>query len=482
MSLFVETFDGSQALKSNCRKIQEIYYEKDRQCFLMSDGKWHRINNGRIALESRSQKYVFISDELTSGIIGKNPDGTLKMGFFKSERAKDVTVVSGGLILNCIDRETMENLDAIECYGNGAFIMGKTEIRGDLRAKRIFKGYNLLFDYRCDSLLEIFTNSFQKFFKGRDIKFSFYKQLPNITFGIEYETNNGRIPEDLIFQNGLIPVRDGSLRNEEGTQPYEYATVILSGKTGFEAINMHSELLNKYCVNHYLNSLHVHIGNIPLTKEYIYSLYLVGQAIEDEVYEMFPQAMKKTSTFKKRDYCSPLTKLQFKTNDVEGNFNHLYQYLAMDANSKFEGYQAKHPRDRDLRSKWNIETRYTWMNFVPLLFGNNKTCEFRIHTSTFNDDKIINWIFLISAICEFANRNQERISELDKMERITLNDIIYEIYGDKNDPLSSFLSAYVEYRKKLMESHSISGDTVGSMDVKYDDIEAFDFPINSLIK
>ena len=43
----------------------------------------------------------------------------------------------------------------------------------------------------------------------KDIEFELAKFMP-YTFGIEYETSMGYIPQDVCFRNGLIPLRDGS--------------------------------------------------------------------------------------------------------------------------------------------------------------------------------------------------------------------------------------------------------------------------------
>ena len=45
------TFDGTPAVRTNCRKIKNEFYEINRQCFKMSDDKWHRINNGKVVAQ-----------------------------------------------------------------------------------------------------------------------------------------------------------------------------------------------------------------------------------------------------------------------------------------------------------------------------------------------------------------------------------------------------------------------------------------------
>jgi len=53
----VKTFDGTPALRSNCKFIKGEYYEKNRQCFYI-DGQWYRINSGKIVYDHAAGCYV----------------------------------------------------------------------------------------------------------------------------------------------------------------------------------------------------------------------------------------------------------------------------------------------------------------------------------------------------------------------------------------------------------------------------------------
>ena len=478
--MLIKTFDGTKAERENCRKIKGKFYEMNRQCFFMPDGKWHRINNGKIVKNHRTGKFVFISNELTEGII----DNKMTLGYYSKDLAKEVEVINNGLRMSCIDRNVLRGLNAEEDLASGEFYI-ENEFSEDLlkllKQKNIRSKYNLPFNYRCDSLLGEVSGYFNKYFKGSEFKHSFYKYLPNVTFGVEYETGNGRISQDLMLQNGLIPVRDGSIANNLQNLPYEYATIILKGKTGLQAIKSQCNLLKSYCVNYYRNSLHVHIGNIPISKEYIYSLYLIGISIEKELYKMFPKALIDTSSFKRRSYCNPLRKFRFKNNDLENNFNKIFNYLAMDDELEFEDFKKPHPEDINNKAKWNIETRYHLINFVTAIFGKNQTIEFRIHTPTFNEDKIVNWLYITSAICNFAYENKDDISKKSKIS-VSIKDIMIDQYKDKSNLLYEYLYNYIEYRKDLMNKHESSGDTIGKLDVENDNLNNFNFKIKSLIE
>jgi len=59
------------------------------------------------------------------------------------------------------------------------------------------------------------------------------------TFGLEYETSVGIIPEDICFRDGLIPLRDGSISGNE------YSTVVMAGNDGFNLLHQQLKTLRK---------------------------------------------------------------------------------------------------------------------------------------------------------------------------------------------------------------------------------------------
>lgn len=355
----VITYNGKIAERKDCKRIKGKFYIKNKQCFLMSDNKWHRINNGKITKDYETNKYAFISDDLINGIVGVEKNGEMKYGNFTKNNARNVSIVINNKNITCLNKDILYNFSGkVQCIGDGKIYIDpeKKQIES-LKRKSIYKGYDEgRLEYRCDSKLEKTTKVFNETFRGDKFKHKFHEKLPPVSFGVEYESNNGRIREDLMMQNGLIPVRDGSLRNEDGSQPYEYATIILKGELGLKAIVKQCKLLNKYCNQSHRNSLHVHIGGIQLSKEYVVSVYRLGLAIQDELYLMFPKEMKDTSSFKQRSYCNPIKNFRF-TDSLDENFNKIYKYLAMNENSEFEGWNAKHPKDPNNNTKWNVETR-----------------------------------------------------------------------------------------------------------------------------
>ena len=144
----------------------------------------------------------------------------------------------------------------------------------------------------------------------------------------------------------------------------------------------------------------------------------------------------------------------------------------------FEGFNQPHPSDRRGEHKWEVKTRYVWMNLIPMFFSKNGTVEYRVHTSSFNSDKIINWIYIVSAISKYAFNHKDEISKLSKCRNLTLAKIIKEIYESKI--LNSYLINYINYRKALMLEHAELGDKYGKLDVENDNLNKFNYKFKSI--
>ena len=74
----------------------------------------------------------------------------------------------------------------------------------------------------------------------------------NFTFGLEFETSQGYVPEDICFRDGLIPLRDGSISG------IEYSTVVLSRNEGLALLEQQVESLKKYTDFNKDCSIHIH--------------------------------------------------------------------------------------------------------------------------------------------------------------------------------------------------------------------------------
>ena len=91
-------------------------------------------------------------------------------------------------------------------------------------------------------------------------------------------------------------------------------------------------------------------------------------------------------------------------------------------------------------------------NMIPLIFGNKQTVEFRIHTPTYDINKIMAFIFLNAILVNYTINNQERILNntlnIGSLENIMFSYMEQEYieynYIDK-------LNKYFRERKKIVE-------------------------------
>lgn len=475
----IKTFDGSLADRKNCRRISKGYYEMNRQCFLMPDNKWHRINNGKICFDHELKEWVFINQNQINGIVGFDGNKIID-GIFTPNLAKNVEIHFNeqkyGIALN--DDIIPKDL-FIECKSNGKYYLRSEVKLSNMIARKINATYSVGIDYRCNYRMKEFTDSYNKYNPIVPYKINgMVEQLPNTTFGVEVETYDGIIPERFCLQNGMIPVKDGSLRRGSYL-PFEYASVVLSGQRGLNTIKEQCILLDKYCKKSIAESLHVHIGNITPTKEYATAMYILGQLIQDEVYSMFPEWFRTTGKFKPsgKNYCNPLQDIKF-TSDVEKNFEFIHNYLTNNYNKSFRGFGEGHPADVAGKSKWNVHTRYTWLNLVPLIYSQG-TVEFRCHSQTFSSDKIINWIFITSAICKFAEKYSSDLAT-NSIKSVSLDHIINDMYHGR---LVDYLTKYIQYRKDLMIDFAKRyNDKIGTFDIREDHLDNFKYPIKSILR
>jgi len=468
----VVTYDGTKALKSNCRKYNNKYYEINRQCFKMDNGRYYRIDTDKIIYDYEIKKYVLRSDDYIKGIVNFKKEQPV-YGYFKPNKFKNVDIFRTGTAIS----EDIINNNFVEILSKGKYVPRK-HAPSHFNKIRLGGNYSRNLDYSVNYRLKEFTRTFNEHFEPEDIK-PFWKELPNITVGIEYETYAGMIPEIKCMKNGLIPVKDGSLRRN-GSISFEYATIILNKNNVLHAINEQTKLLNKYCKKSVNESLHIHIGGYERSEEMLVALYRVISIVQKELYQMFPMFMKKTSVFKRgsKNYCKPLPKNKLTYTDYNKDLDQIIWWLS-DRNLVGEGYEIgmRHPVDPNNEHKWNVDSRYSICNLNHFAFAGSGTVEFRAHTNTFNKDKIAAWLFITSAIVEYANKIKNNVTFSTS---ITLNGIIDQVYSNK--VLNSYLKAYIKYRKELMSvNQNVYKDFIGILDVENDNLNRFKFPIKELI-
>lgn len=296
-----------------------------------------------------------------------------------------------------------------------------------------------------------FPYSFERFYSTRyheqmfqskngikdSIMFKYIEEMP-YTFGLEFETSAGYIPEDDLYRVGLIPLRDGSITG------LEYSTIVLGGNRGLNALKEQIEVLRDYTIFDKECSLHIHFGSFRLTPEVLLRLnnLFAGSDIDNYV---VPYAFE-TSRYKAngKDYCDK--------NQSYLNFNCLYESLV---GRHFYGSLCQpHPADTSGDRKWNIHTRYQALNLVnAVCYNNAKTAEFRFLRPTYNFDKILVWLFVLGAFVKYAENEN-----LKAVKNISVERILRSVYSPG---LANMLVRALRLQKEVVQTQCLVKDYYG---------------------
>ncbi len=329
--------------------------------------------------------------------------------------------------------------------------------------EKVDDNYKHSLDYSSTSKMDIAIEKHNAYIPLENDTFNYiYDTLEHLlnkyTFGIEIETIQGIIPEFELNRLGLIPVRDGSISG------IEYVTVPLIGKKGLYTYLEFIELINKYTDTNYTCSMHIHVGNIPRTEEFIVAMYKLANIFEIDLYKLFPEYKRINNGIKKQCYTSPLNKAVLSslgscTNSSEINkaFKKI-SFLLTGYNNSYNaevnysiGDLKSHPSDPNERSKWYMRERYKWLNLIPLIFTNKKTIEYRIFTVPNNIEKAILFLALTLNTVEFCVNNMKQINSGKIVNLLTMdlsdmlmhvstskNNYIYNLYNDRLNEVNNY--------------------------------------------
>jgi hypothetical protein len=251
--------------------------------------------------------------------------------------------------------------------------------------------YSFTKEYGANTHLSLFNNKQKLISSTQNFKLASYLKY---TFGLEFETAAGTLPEELCFRDGLIPLRDGSIAGNE------YSTIVLKGNEGLNLLKQQVDTLRSFTYFDKECSLHIHLGGFELKPEVIYNVYKICYSIQDQLEAMLPPYTFKTSQYKNthKDYCNKLPKNL-------SNFEAFYKYMV--GFNYFGDLTQPHPADIDRQRKWNIVRRYYFVNFInALCYTGGKTIEFRFLRPTYNFNKIIFWLYIFNAILICAEENK----------------------------------------------------------------------------
>lgn len=310
--------------------------------------------------------------------------------------------------------------------------------------------YSISREYESLGHIESFNykNSYNELFNPK------YKNLIKYTFGVEYETSCGYIPQELCYRHGLIPLRDGSISG------IEYASTVMDSSDGLEKIVSHLNLLKEYTSFNKECSYHIHLGGFPVNHKYIYTLYNVWSCISDELKDYLPRYAFNTSAYKnsRKDYCK-LNPALFK------NFEEMYLYLS-GRNANYAGsLMQPHPQDPEKRAKWNIKERYWAQSLIGMCFYDKpKTVEYRMLSPTYNSNKLIFWLYMFNAILLYSEkialdvyRTKSPIYSIYK-NTISIEQMLHDVYPDE---FALKMLQVMDKVREVVTTQSAMGDYIG---------------------
>lgn len=289
------------------------------------------------------------------------------------------------------------------------------------------------------------------------------------TFGLEFETNRGVIPLPEIIRNGLVPLRDGSIRG------VEYATIVLEGAKGLNHLYKQLELLKECTEYDFNSSLHIHLGGFPIDPNKIWILYNISKSFIERIFtQLISSNIFRSGHFKTsgKEYYQKLPNIL--------SFEDLYMWLS-NAQATFLGsLTEQHPRDNDRARKWEVTARYHWINLINLCFYQTcKTVEFRFLPPTYNYNKIVNWLFVFTSILSVAEhfnsiseweQTKEKLNKLPSVDGIkAFFKIVYPNY------LATYLTDFLLNVRKLQNYQNLAGDPTGT----YTPVDDLLFPDNA---
>jgi hypothetical protein len=478
----VITIKSEELPISKCRKFNTLYYKigdinikNSGDCYLIN-GKCYREETGLIVYNHSINKYVILDNTLIRGVVDILED-ELIIGYFnnnlKYSKVIDKEDNSFYLYNSKIfknNKEYREKLSSGDFYHISKLSASKFNI--------IYfpnKDYKHSLPYDSKGIIEHHLKGYKEYNPeiSNNIK-NYAPLLETLSFGLEFETSKGFIPNRILDQYGLIPLRDGSISG------IEYVTIPMEGEKGLQCtVDILKVLKERTEYEDNTCSLHLHLGNIPRTKEFILAFFKVGMKIQDEMFQMFPLYKKYNYHIKNKNYSAPLPTFEIlsqldpiiTSDNIDFNFGILYKYLSMGQDFKSVGNDLNnvvaHPADPNGNQKWLVKCRYFLYNVVPLIFGNKQTIEFRIHTPTYDINKILPFIFMNSLIVNFTIKHQERIlRNKDFLNQFDLFGILsnqteeYDILcGSK---FRDLMYNYIEKRKNYCESQILKGNILGT--------------------
>lgn len=483
--LRVTTFEGEVEYKKNCKLIGDLYFVKGKHIFYDKKAGDYVFEPGLFDYGTQKPVNSFVG--LLYGIVKIVKDKPV-FGFFTKDPFNTCCIKTNAKNIYCVNSELLKGTVYLEDYSSGLYYdtTGWNEKAIEKLSKKrltVSCGNNR---YNIEDNRHEYNDAVAFFEKSpikidKDLRRVAY-YIKDITYGLEVEVISGMLPEHILNKYGLVICKDGSIMPDgEELYPPEFVSVPYKGAKGLQAIRNFVKEISLRSDISIRCSLHLHIGNIPIDRIFIVSLYSLCVKIQKDVFKMFPYYKTEPEGYTKdnKNYCQPLQDFLCKYSNREFNkyinrsFKDIYYFISGGRAVDWE-WNKKHKRNPWGQHKWNIHSRYYWVNFINLFFSKRDTIEFRIHTPTLNSDKIINWLLMCNAIIKFAQKNV--ISCIDEKPiafQQVLNYYKDNFKSNYSDILSERLINYYNNRVELFKKDFKEGDYVSKKYFKQDLIEDF---------
>jgi hypothetical protein len=472
-------FNGNLILRSEARKIGGEYYEEGVTCIKMEDGLWYRTTTNKIVFDSEQEKWIFTEDakNLCKGIVGGKVNNPV-FGTFTAS-SKNIAINLDGKNVICINEKIANDLGFVENLHDGLFydkskIPYKNFTPQEPPNSARTQTYSLDDDKATKSTL---IKNYENLKVNIDLQSKLLGKKIPFTFGLEIETSKGFLPERISKPLGVRALRDGSVSG------IEYVTVPLKGSKGIQVLkNLCHQLSLRTSIDN-LCSVHIHFGNVRRDKLYIISLWTLFSKIQDELILCFPYTRTQQWQADRKLYCKNLPDLSLNLNgllkaktkeDFQKNltteFNKIYGFLNSNKDThnpagtviakslvkvpkkinngegwsleqRLEVFSTKSTKHAVSGPKWNRNSRYYAINFLPLFFSEAHTIEFRIHEASTNFYKISLWLLICNAFLIAAEDFTFSI-----MSDLKLEDVFDKVY---NKETSRLIKDYLEERKSV---------------------------------
>lgn len=451
--------DKCVAQGSRFYEIGKINIENSGDCYHI-DGRMCFVDKGEAVFEITTNQYVNpLTTLVVKGVLKVNNDLSYEEVWFKPS-IFNVTIEhpDGKKLTGISESSISKNPEFVEDMSSVSFThISLKKVSSLSKLSTPPRSYKDSLDYGANGRNEEMTEIIKNIEFSKTSEFNaFTKLIEGRTFGVEFETVKGVIPERLLPSTGLIPLRDGSIAG------IEYSTGILSGEKGIQMlINACDELSTR---TDYDNScaLHFHIGGIPRTKEFILAAHLVTLKIQKELFSYHPVYKEDNMRIKSKNYCKGYDLNYFlstydrsiNAKNIDRNFDVLFQYLSQGRSLNNYGNKLSnvksHPADESGRQKWHIRTRYHVINFIPLLFTNFSTLEFRIHLPDSNKHSVIANLLINMAIVKYAEMHTDTILSACPAT-LTLDDIISSVC---NSHTREYLISHMQSMRATKEDYA----------------------------